>query len=57
MNNMLTIKEVAKFLRVSRQKVSQLISDGKLKAVMVDNRYRISHKDLETFIKENTIGM
>lgn len=52
----LTPPEIAKSLRVSPEKVVAWIRDGRLKAINVSNqtrpRYRVSHKDLNAFLKE-----
>jgi excisionase family DNA binding protein len=52
MEEILTVKEVAKILRVSRQKVSELIRKKKLKATEVDYQYRVKKDWLEEYIKD-----
>lgn len=52
MDKLLTIKEVAKYLRVSERSVNRYIEAGRLKASKI-GQWRISQKDLEDFLKEN----
>ena len=41
-NELLTVKEVAAFLKVSRTQVRRMIEFGDLKAIKVGREYRIS---------------
>lgn len=50
---LLTIKEVAKYLRVSERSVLRYIESGRLRASRI-GQWRISEKDLEKFLKENS---
>lgn len=52
-DKLLTIKEVAKYLRVSERSVLRYIEAGRLKAIKV-GYWRVSEKDLEDFIKKNS---
>lgn len=52
-DKLLTIKEVAKYLRVSERSVTRYIEAGRLKAIKV-GYWRIREKDLESFISKNT---
>ena len=52
-DKLLTIKEVAKYLRVSERSVLRYIEAGRLKAVKV-GYWRVSEKALEDFIKRNS---
>jgi len=52
-DKLLTIKEVAKYLRVSERSVLRYIEAGRLKATKI-GYWRISEKDLEGFIKRNS---
>lgn len=52
-DKLLTIKEVAKYLRVSERSVLRYIEAGRLKAVKV-GYWRVSEKALEDFIKQNS---
>jgi excisionase family DNA binding protein len=45
----LTLREAAKYLRVSERSLYRYISDGRLKATKV-GYWRISESDLQTFI-------
>ena len=52
MDKLLTIKEVAKYLRVSERSVNRYIESGRLKASKI-GQWRISQKDLEEFLNKN----
>lgn len=43
----LTINEAAELLKVNRNKVSELIKSGKIKATLVGSQYRILESDLK----------
>ncbi len=45
-NEVLTVKEVAEFLKVSRTQVRRMIESGDLKAIKVGREYRISLESL-----------
>ncbi len=49
----LTLKEVAKILRVSERSMFRYIHSGKLRASKV-GYWRINKKDLDLFIKKNS---
>ena len=48
---LMTVKEVSKVLKVSRQAVCKAISEGRIKALKVGKRYRISKDWLEEYLK------
>lgn len=48
---LLTIKEVMKILRVSRQTVDRKIKNGTIETVKVGGQHRISKEWLEEYIK------
>ena len=50
---LLTIKEVAKILRVSERSVLRYIESGRLRASRI-GQWRIKGSDLEKFLKENS---
>ena len=52
-NEFLTLKEVAKKLRVSERSVFRYIHSGRLKASKV-GYWRITKKDLKEFIKKHS---
>jgi len=52
MDKLLTIKEIAKILRVSERSVNRYIESGRLRAVKI-GQWRIRQKDLEKFLKES----
>ncbi|WP_346239386.1 helix-turn-helix domain-containing protein [Niabella insulamsoli] len=51
---MKTIKEVAEFLRVSRQTVQSEIKRGALQAICIRSVFRISEKQLNEYIERQT---
>jgi len=51
-DKLLTIKEVAEYLRVSERSVLRYIEAGRLKAIKV-GWWRIKEKELEKFLKDN----
>ena len=53
MNEILTVKEVAKFLKTSRVQVRKMIQNGELPAIMVGREYRIPMEVIKRFIEEN----
>jgi excisionase family DNA binding protein len=50
----LTVEEVAKYLRVSRQTVYSLIRAGKIPHFKVGNKVRVKRADLETMTNTST---
>jgi len=52
-DKLLTIKEVADYLRVSERSVLRYIEAGRLKAIKV-GYWRVSEKELQNFIKRNS---
>ena len=46
MNSVLTVQEVAEYLRVSEDCVREMIRKGQLKATMIGNSYRILKKNV-----------
>ena len=48
-NEVLTVKEVAEFLKVSRTQVRRMIESGDLKAIKVGREYRISLASLAEY--------
>lgn len=53
MDKLLTIKEVAEYLRVSERSVLRYIEAGRLRASRI-GQWRIKESDLEKFLKENS---
>lgn len=51
-DKLLTIKEVAKILRVSERSVNRYIEAGKLKAFKI-GQWRIGEKDLKEFLEKH----
>jgi excisionase family DNA binding protein len=51
MEEMLSVRDVTKILKLSRQKLCGLIRDKKIKAIRIDGQYRIKPSDLQEYIK------
>jgi len=51
MTSLLTIPDVAEKLRLSRSKVYDLINNGKLKMIKIDNSSRITEEALNDYIE------
>jgi len=51
MDKLLTIKEVAKILRVSERSVNRYIESGRLRAVKI-GQWRIKESDLNKFLEK-----
>ncbi|MDY6786794.1 MAG: PTS sugar transporter subunit IIA [candidate division WOR-3 bacterium] len=49
-----TIEEVARFLKVSKEKVLELIERGEMPAIEIGDSYRITNKVLNEFIGDTT---
>jgi len=49
MTELFTVKEVAAFLKASRQQVRRMIQSGELRAIKVGREYRISLASLAEF--------
>jgi excisionase family DNA binding protein len=54
-DKLLTIKEVAKYLRVSERSVLRYIEAGRLKAIKV-GYWRVFEKALQDFLRHNSNG-
>ena len=50
MMKLLSVKEVATILKISRPKVRRMIVDGEIPAALVGREYRISEKVLEALL-------
>lgn len=50
---LLTIREVAKILRVSERSILRYIESGRLRASRI-GQWRIKESDLEKFLRENS---
>lgn len=49
-DELLTVDEVAKILKVSKMTVYRYINDGKLPAYKLEQEFRIKNKDLDNFL-------
>ena len=52
MNKLLTIRQVAKYLKVSERTVLRYIESGRLQASRI-GQWRIKESDLNKFLKDN----
>ena len=50
-DTLMTPSEVSKYLRVSRWKLRQLISDGKITVIKIGGRYRIEWEQIERWLE------
>jgi excisionase family DNA binding protein len=48
-----TIEEVAKLLRVHKRTIMRFIEAGQLHAIHVGRQYRISHSDLQKYLRSS----
>lgn len=56
-NELLTVAQAAKYLKVSDKTVRRLISDNKLLAAKVGNRsWRIKESDIEAYLQAHSNG-
>lgn len=54
--DILTIREVAAYLKVTERTLYRLVQDGKLPAFKVGNSWRFRREDLERWISEQSRG-
>ena len=54
--DILTIREVADYLKVTERTLYRLVQDGKLPAFKVGNSWRFRREDLEQWISEQSRG-
>ena len=52
MNTVLTVQEVAEYLRVSEDCVRDMIKKGQLKATIIGNSYRILRKNVIAILED-----
>lgn len=55
LNELLTVKEAAQWLKTSRVQVRKMIQSGELLAVKVGREYRIPVASVKEFIEQNSI--
>lgn len=54
--SLLTAKNVASILKISKSMAYRLIQRGDIASVQICNSVRVRHKDLETYIQKNWSG-
>ena len=50
-NNILTVKEVAEYLRIGQRSVYKLIKEQKIPAIRILNKWRVDKKELDKIFK------
>lgn len=55
MNELLTVKEAAQWLKTSRVQVWKMIQNGELLAVKVDREYRIPLASMKEFVGTHSV--
>jgi len=55
-SKMMTVQEVAAYLRISRFSVYNMVKKGELPAMKVLNKLRFNLEDLEQYLKKHTIN-
>lgn len=56
MEEFLKVNEVAKRLRVTKKTIAKYIREGKLKAIMIGNQYRVFESSLNKLIQKSAKG-
>ena len=54
-NNFLTVDDIAKTLKITRQTVSKYIQRNELNAVKINKSYRVSYQEFENFLSTNSM--
>lgn len=54
-NNFLTVDDVAKILKITRQTVSKYIQKKDLNAVKINKSYRVSYQEFQNFLSTNSL--
>ena len=52
MNDVLSVREVAQYLKLNEQTVYRLARDGKLPASKIGKQWRFSRREIEALIQE-----
>jgi excisionase family DNA binding protein len=53
MEKLLTLYEVAQYLRLNKFTVYRMVERGQLPAIRVANQWRFKEKDIDTWLEEN----
>ncbi len=54
---MMTVQEVADLLRISRFSVYNMVKRGELPAMMILNKLRFNHQNIEHYLNKNRINV
>ncbi len=55
-SKLLTVKEVADILRISRFSVYNLVKRGDLPALKILNKFRFSHQNVEDYLSKQKVN-
>ena len=55
-NEILTVKEVASYLRISIPTAYKLVHSGEIPAYKIGGRYIVPRDEFRTWLKNNTLG-
>lgn len=55
-NEMITVKEVASYLRVSIPTAYKLVHSGEIPSVKIGGRYIVPREEFRAWLKNNTLG-
>lgn len=55
-NEMITVREIAKYLRISLPSAYKLVNTGSVPYVKVGNRYVIPRESFLSWLRKNTMG-
>jgi len=56
MNDVLSVREVAQYLKLNEQTVYRLAREGKLPASKIGKQWRFSRREIEALIQEHRRG-
>jgi len=55
-NNILTVSQVAEYLKLSEKTIRRLITSGQLKASKIGSSWRVQMIDIKNYLEANTNG-
>lgn len=56
MNDVLSVREVAQYLKLNEQTVYRLAREGKLPASKIGKQWRFSRREIEALVQEHRAG-
>ena len=57
MKELMTVEEVANYLRVTERTIYRMLKRGKLPAIKVGNRWRFDKKSIDEWMHKSTVGI